>query len=108
MKFHTNLYIGASIKNPGKVKRQLKRKFGRFDIYIIILAHGDDQLEFFRSIYLKQKSLRQLYLKQGKPLHVVGIAGSHDEACGIVEDITADCLAKTGTADLKQFLLSSE
>ncbi len=43
MKFYKYLYIGDTVKEPGRVKRRLKLHAGQM-IYVVCLAQGDDQL----------------------------------------------------------------
>jgi len=99
MKFHKHLYISDSLKNPGKIKWKLRINAGLPGVYVIALATGPDQLEFYDAALLKQKNFRRL-----NPPHVVGLATSHAEAMEIVQKITAECYDKTGGADIKAYL----
>lgn len=99
MKFYKKLYVGESIKNPNKVKWKLRHNAGQFQIYVIALAGGDDQLEIYHCAFLQQK-----YYKKYPP-YIIGIAGNYDEAVGIVIRITQEALEKNGTPDLKKYLL---
>ncbi|MCL2253842.1 MAG: hypothetical protein FWC09_05295 [Lachnospiraceae bacterium] len=100
IKFYKHLYIGESIKNPEKVKWKLKVNAGQLSIFVITLAEGSDQLEFYHAAFLKQKILR----KHLKP-YVVGIAGGREEAFLIIEGIVSECFEATGDANLKNYLL---
>jgi hypothetical protein len=102
MKFHQHLYLGATLKNPLKIRRQLKTGRGLLaDIFVIAIAPDPDQLEFYDARFLCQKKLR-------RSLYIVGLAKGRDEAQGLVEQIVKDCYAQTGAADLKKFLLKNE
>ena len=97
MKFYKYLYVGDTIKEPDKIKRKLKRHAG-LPVYISCIAAGDDQLEIYQSIYLRQKYYRY------HPPFVVGIASNYNEAVELVVQITKECVATTGTCNLKEYL----
>ncbi|MCL2052313.1 MAG: hypothetical protein FWG91_11405 [Lachnospiraceae bacterium] len=103
MKFYKHLYVGASIKNPKAVKIKLKINAGLIGIYIVALADGPDQLEFYHAALLKQKLLRKLC-----PPYIIGIAKGREEAENIIEKIAGECYEKTGTAKLKDYLLNKK
>jgi hypothetical protein len=60
MTFHKKLYVGKSIKDPAKVKKKLMRNAWQPGVFVIALAQGSDQLEYYNATLLKQKLLRQL------------------------------------------------
>lgn len=97
MKFYKYLYIGDTVKNPAKIKRKLKLHAGVL-VYVICIARGNDQLEIFHSAYLKQK-----YYRLHPPV-IVGIAGSYEEAVGLIIKITKESLEETGCCNLKEYL----
>lgn len=97
MKFYRYLYIGDTVKNPNKIKRQLKHHAG-VQAYVIAVASGEDQLEIFHSGYLKQK-----YFRFHPPV-IVGIASNYEEAVKLVVKITEECLETTGNCNLKEYL----
>jgi hypothetical protein len=101
MKFYKYLYIGESVKDPEKVKWKLKVNAGQLAFYVITLAEGSDQLEYYHAAFLKQKKLRRL----SPPPYIIGIANGQAEAQEIVTKIVGECYAQTGTANLKEFLL---
>ena len=99
MKFYKELYVGESIKNPRKIKRKLNTNAGLVGIYVITLCSGPDQLEIYSSAVLMQPFYRHA------PLYVIGIAGSYEEAVGIVTKIAEQSYEKNGDCDLKKYLL---
>ena len=103
MKFHKHLYTGASIKNPKAVKWKLKMNAGLLGIFVIALADGENQLEIYNAAFLKQKLHRRFW-----PPYIIGIARSQEEAMEIIEKIAAECLAATGTARLKDYLIGAD
>lgn len=101
MRFHKKLYLGESIKHPMVTKWKLRVAAGQFHVHVIVISdNGSNQLECFHNSLLKQK----YYHKQD--FLVVGIAGDYNEAIDIITKITEDCVAKTGTGNVKQFLLN--
>lgn len=99
MKFYKKLYVGKSIKNPQKVKWKLRRNAGQFQVYVIALASGREQLEIYHCAFLQQK-----YYKKNPPF-IIGIAGSYEEAVEIVMEITQEAVRRLGIPDLKKYLL---
>ena len=101
MRFHKNLYLGESIKHPQITKWKLKVAAGQIHVHVIVISeNGDNQLECFHNALLKQKAYHR------RNFLVVGIAGDYSEAVDIITKITRDCVAQTGNANLKQFLLN--
>ena len=100
MKFYKNLYIGDTIKNPSLVKRKIKYHARQLNIFVIMLASGDDQLEICHSMLIRQPFYRK---KENAP-YIIGIAGNYEEAVEIVCRITNEAVAMNGNAALKQYL----
>ncbi len=98
MKFYKNLYVGESIKKPNKVKWKLRHNAGQFQVYVIALASGADQLEIYHCAFLQQK-----YYKKHPP-YIIGIAGGYEEAVDLVVEMTKAALKKTGRPDLTKYL----
>lgn len=98
MKFYRNLYVGESIEKPKKVKWKLRHQAGQFQVYVIALAEGDDQLEIYHCAFLQQK-----YYKKHPP-YIIGIAGGYEEAVELVMEIAQAAVKETGSADLKRYL----
>ena len=103
MRFHDNLYIGDSIKHPERTKWKLRVAAGQFNVYLIIISNNShNQLECFHNALLKQRFFRR------QKLYVVGIAGNYEEAVDLIQCITQDCVSKTGSGNIKAFLLNRE
>lgn len=101
MRFHDRLYVGDSIKHPLLTKWKLRVAAGQFHVFVIVISmNGSNQLECFHNALLKQKSYRN------QDFLVVGIASDYTEAVDIITKITEDCVTKTGTANIKEFLLN--
>ncbi|MDE7016999.1 MAG: hypothetical protein K2P65_05400 [Lachnospiraceae bacterium] len=100
MKFYKNLYIGDTIKDSNKVKRKIKHHAKQLTVFVIMLASGDGQLEICHTMLLRQPYYRK---KENAPF-IIGIAGSYEEAVGLVCKITEEAVAEIGCADLKRYL----
>ncbi len=100
MRFHDKIYYGESIKHPLITKWKLRVAAGQFHVHVIVISeNGSNQLECFHNALLKQKSYHE------RDFLVVGIAGNYAEAVDLITKITEDCVLKTGTGNVKQFLL---
>lgn len=98
MKFYKNLYIGDTVKKPEKVIKKLKKYAKLNNVYVIVYDAGNARLEYYHSLMLQQ-----YYYKQNPPF-IIGIAGSKDEADGLILQIADESVAKTGSADLAAYL----
>lgn len=102
MKFYKNLYIGDTIRNPGKVRRKLKRYAKLQNVYVIAYMADSGKLEIYHSLTFQQR-----YYKENPP-YVIGIAGDQNEAVGIICQIAEEALLETGTVDLVAYLFRRE
>ena len=103
MYFYKNLYVGPSIKDPDKVKRNLMIGKGQFTIYVIALSPskpgpGANQLEIMHCANLKQP-----YYKQYPP-YILGITSGRIEAFELVRDMIQEAYAHTGSGDVRAYL----
>lgn len=99
MMWRKKLYIGKSVK---KHARRIRKRLdtGKTDVghYLITIAENSkDQLDIVNTVFLTPKRREDLP-------KVIGIAGSEDEAIGLVEQMTRDCFKETGTANLRKYL----
>ena len=102
VKFYKYLYTTEKYKSKkDKICRKLKWNMGQINVYVIALSTGEDQLEIFHSALLKQKAFRK-----NNPVFVVGIANGYGEAVELIQTIVQDIYEKTGTADIKEYILA--
>lgn len=99
MKFYKNLYIGDTIRNPGKTRRKLKRHAKLQNVYVIAYMEESGQLSIYHNLMFQQRYYRE------HPPYVIGIAGNHDEAVEIICRIAQESVRETGQADLTAYLL---
>ena len=97
MKFYKDLYVGETVEHVGMIKQKLKIH-AMVRVYLVTLASGDDQLEIYSSVLLKQK-----YFRKHAPI-IIGIASDYEEAVSIVQQIVGESLERTGKCDLKEYL----
>lgn len=100
--YHPKLYLGESIreKKLDKIKKKLEKKPLLSGVVLIAVSRNpSDQLDIFEAGQLVQRYY------QKNPPYVVGIAGSREEAVGIVERLVQECVASRGDCALKEFLL---
>ncbi len=101
LKWAKDLIIGKSVGTKASgIMKKLDAGETVTMYFLITLTNGADQLEIINTAYLAQS-----YVRENLPT-IVGIAGSKPEAKEMVEALAAECLAATGGADLKEYLLS--
>lgn len=98
MKFYKNLYIGDTIKNPGKTRRKLKRYAKLQNVYVIAYMAQSGHLSVYHNLMFQQRYYRE------NPPYVIGIAGNQQEAFEIVRQIAEESVRETGRADLIAYL----
>ena len=101
LEYHPKLYLGDSIneKKLDKIKKKLESKPLTTGVFLITMSQNSyDQLDIFSARFLVQR----YYMKN--PPYVVGIAGSHEEAVAMVEQLVQECLNVRGDCALKEYL----
>ena len=103
MYFYKDLYVGSSIRDPEKVKKNLRIGKGQFTIYVIALSPsrpgiGANQLEILHCV-----NLQQPYYKQYPP-YIVGIASGRIEAIELVRSMVQEAYDHTGSGDVRAYL----
>lgn len=102
MQFLKEMYVGAGIKNSGKVQWELKHGAGLIDIYVISLSNGSNQLDCTHCSYFKQKAIRD---NVGL---VVGLAKGYSEAQNLIVLMVEDALRETGSANVKEYFINNK
>jgi hypothetical protein len=101
-RYYSTLYLGKSIqrKKLDRIKRKLEHHPEHSALYLLAASRNPtDQLEIYSVSYLQQSYY------QDNPPYIVGLAGTHQEAVDLVEQIVTDCLHARGDCRLKEFLL---
>lgn len=100
--YSSRLYLGESIRREklDKIKKKLERNPLLSGVFLITLSrNASDQLEIYAA-----KQLAQRYYRKYPP-HVIGIAGSQEEAVALVKQLAQECLDARGDCALKEYLL---
>ncbi len=101
LKYHPKLYLGESInvEKLDKLKKKLEKKPLFSGAFLVALSRNpSDQLEIYAA-----RQLAQSYYQKNPP-YIIGLAGSHEEAVGLVVRMTEECLQSRGDCCLKEFL----
>lgn len=99
MKFYKNLYVGDTVKKPGKAIKKLKRHKIQPGLYVIAYDGDTGQLVIYHS-----QMLSQWYYKENPPACIVGLANGREEAFDVIERIAKGAVAATGQAQLVTYL----
>lgn len=102
MKFIKHPYLGESARESyRKLRWKISHGAGTIDTYVVCMPeYSSDPLEYFNAALLRQHFYRK------NPPVVIGIAVGEDEAVSVVEDIINDCMEKTGSLDVRSFVMS--
>lgn len=102
MYFYKDLFVGESIRGKEKkICRKLKHGAGMLNVHVIALNSGRDLFDIYHCAFFKQKVLRK------RPLCIIGLAGSYEEAVSMVTDMIRDIYQKEGNTDIKAYFLKS-
>lgn len=102
MYFYKDLMVGESIRGKeNKICKKLRHGAGMLQVHVITLNQGKDIFDIYHCAYFKQKALRN------RPLCVVGLAGSHEEAVLMVTDLIRDIYARIGNTDFKSYFINN-
>lgn len=99
MEFYRELYVSDKIEHPGIVRWKLRHHAGQPLVYVISLPEDSERPEILHSVYLQEK-----YYRQNCPL-IIGIASGRDDADELLGKILQETLEKTGTINVRDYLL---
>ena len=94
------LYTDAGTeKKINRIRWRLEHGAGSFHLYLVTLSTSPGmQLDILAAAELKQRVIRKRL-----PM-IAGVAGSYEDAIGLVQDMLADALAATGSPDIRKYL----
>lgn len=100
MIWNNHLYVGESVSlKLQKLKWRINHNAGVLGVYLISLASNPDNLlDIIPSTDLKLLGYPKRFL------HIIGIAGSYDEAVELVIQIVNDTMKAQGDLDVRGFL----
>lgn len=104
MQYYKYLYLADGLeKKKEKMIRKLEAGKLQLDVHVITLAVNEkNQLEIYNTIQFKQP------LFPYQDLFVVGIARGYDDAVELVERIAMEVYEKTGTCNIRSYILEKE
>ena len=104
MQYYKYLYLAEGLeKKREKLIRKLDAGKLTLDIHVITLAVNEkNQLEIYNTIQFKQPSFPY------SELFVIGIARGYEEAVELVERIVTEVYEKTGTCNIRSYILEKE
>ena len=100
MRCYRDLYVSENITKKGiDIRKEVEDGRYRRNLYLITLAmNGTDLLDIRKAAALSRASLRE------KLPVIIGGALGYDSALKLVEGIIGDCVRKTGTPDIRNYL----
>lgn len=100
MKWYKDLYVGYNLlERKREVIRKIKWGKQQFNIFVITLPENNyDTLEIYPSHVLTQK-----YYKKSD-IVILGICYGRDEALDMMKLIIDDCIADTGSVDVRAYI----
>lgn len=102
--YYYDLYISECWKDKkDKIKDRLCKKRLQPHVYIVTLSQGrQNQVEFFSSLLLKQ------HVFENSRLFVLAITAGYDEAAAFVCRLTDLVYRSTGTADIRNYVVTMQ
>lgn len=103
MKFYKHLYVSEAIekKKDKLISKMKKGKYPWTTYLLVLLEEGENQMEIFSTVLLKQKMISD-------DIFVVGLADSESSAIQIVEELTREVYDNTGTVDIRAYIKHKE
>ncbi|MCR4587586.1 MAG: hypothetical protein K5682_04185 [Lachnospiraceae bacterium] len=98
LNFRDQLYVGEDIHHQSRIIRNLKAGKRLLSTYVLATCEGPGQLEIYHNFFLTAP------VYQAMEFDVVGIAGSYADALDLVLQITEECYASRGDANIKAYL----
>ncbi|HJA12204.1 MAG TPA: hypothetical protein H9799_04510 [Candidatus Mediterraneibacter merdipullorum] len=104
LKLYCELYVSECWREKKeKLISRLKKNRLQPRVYLITLAQGgQNHLEFFSSVLLKQ------HVFDSRELFLVGIADGYDECLAMTEEIAGLVCRRTGGTDIRGYILARQ
>lgn len=104
MRWYDKLYVGESIrKKADKLRWKIEHRAGTIDIYLLTLpSNRENLLDIIPAVELMQKS----YPKRN--LFIIGMEKGRENAMRMAADILDEVYHKTGSFDVRSYILSQE
>lgn len=104
MKYYHALYMSEElIQKKAEIIEKLEKDKWQMEKYLVVLAKNErNQLEYFHSVLLLQKSISK------DDLFVIGIANGELGAMELIEKITQEVYDETKGTDIRSFILQKQ
>lgn len=104
MRYYKHLYLTEGLeKKKEKIIRKLEAGKLQPSVHVITLAVSEkNQLEIYPALQFQQPTFPDL------DLFVVGITKGYDEAVELVEQIVQEVYDRTGTCEIRSYILEKE
>ena len=104
MHWYSNLYLGERLKNQeAKVKSRVERNVPQPSLYLLTLPSNEENLP---DIIPATDLLQKAYPK--KELFIIGLEKGYDAALEMSAAIVNDIYHKTGTFEVRKFVLKQQ
>ena len=104
MRLYKDLYIGEKVEDKiERIKWNVEHNAGLLSIYLITLpSNGENLMDIIPATDLLQRA----YPK--RELFIIGIEKGYTQAAYMAAAIVSDVYTRTGTLNVKQFILQQE
>ena len=103
MRFYRHLYVseGLEKKKDKLIHKMKKGKYPWTAYLLVLLEEGENQMEIFSTVLLKQKMMSD-------DIFVVGLADSESDAVQMVESLVREIYDNTGVVDIRTYIKQKE
>ncbi|MGN0341986.1 MAG: hypothetical protein ACI4DO_04255 [Roseburia sp.] len=104
MRWYGKLYVGESIrKKADRLRWKIEHRAGTVDIYLVAFpSNSENLLDIIPAVELLQKA----YPK--RTLFIIGMEKGRENAMQMAADILDEVYHKTGSFDVRSYILSQE
>lgn len=105
IRFHEKMYTDMSDKKLNFVKKKIKQKSIRLNLFLVTLPLGNQGI---LEIYWYPELLQKIYQKRNVEVIVVGLANSKEQAFKMIEKIVTEIGLQDGYVPVKEFFKESK
>ena len=105
IRFHEKLYTDMSGKKLTSIKKKVRRKSTKLNLFLITLPLGNQGI---LEIYWYPELLQKFYQKMNVEVIVVGLANSREQAFKTIEKIVTEIGLQDGNIPVKEFFKESK
>lgn len=105
IRFHEKLYMDMSDKELASVKKKIRKKSPKLNLFLITLPVGNQGI---LEVYWYPELLQPFYQKMKTEVIVVGLANSREEAFDIIEEIITEIGLQDNNIPVDEFFKESK